>query len=102
MEAAEGDHSFTMMIADQLGDSPRQTGAAMREMKRRRLTDLGGEFDNVLCQNQHVQQAATQAARSAATTAYLPNEVLKSILPTTARSVRDDDIKSRANAKTMR
>ena len=34
MEAAEGNYTFTMVIADQLGDSPRLARADMRELKK--------------------------------------------------------------------
>ena len=89
--AAEGNHDFTMMIEDQLIDSPRLARAQIREVERQRLTDLGGEFDNILYQERKMIQAAADAARSAAT---MVKDIERSLdiyfLQTVARSVRDD------------
>ena len=79
------------MIADQLGDSPRFAGPDLREVERQRLTDLGGEFVNILYPNQHMIQAATEAARSAANDGEDTESSFEFyFLPTIARSARDD------------
>ena len=77
MEVAEGNHNFTMKIADQQGDSPCLTDAEVTDRKRQKLTDLGSESDNILYQNQQMIQVVTGAARTSATTANLLGDVFE-------------------------
>ena len=81
MAAAAGNASSTLMLTDQLQDSPREQSAPAREMKRMRFSQGAVDFNSVLFQNQQLSMAATEAARSAAYTGNQLSDILKAVLP---------------------